>query len=164
MNNLIRKIIIIFVLFFSVNGFAATFKVTNTTEFRKALKKASGNGQDDTIILNAGVYKTTDDGLGTFVFSDFELYDLTVKAKDGLTSNDVILDGGNADAVIKFKNPQGITHTVTLERVSIINGKSGGVDCDYNLTVTGSTISNNGEGEGLSSRGGKAVTNSIVIE
>ncbi|MBI4682561.1 MAG: hypothetical protein HY757_05595 [Nitrospirae bacterium] len=164
MNNLIRMIIIIFVLFFGVNGFAATFKVTNTREFRIALKKAAGNGQDDTIILNAGVYKTTDDGLGTFVFSDVEPYDLTVKAKDGLTSNDVILDGKNADVVIKFKNPQGITHEVTLERVSIINGKAGGVDCDYNLSVTGSIISNNGEGEGLSGRGGKAVTNSVIME
>ena len=164
MNNFMRPIIVIFVLFFGVNCFAATFNVANTKEFRKALKKAAGNGQDDTIILNAGVYKTTDDGLGTFVFSDVEPYDLTVKAKDGLTSKDVILDGKNADHVIKFKNPQGITHEVTLERISIINGKSGGVDCDYNLTVTGSTISNNGEGEGLSSKGGKAVTKSIILE
>ncbi len=46
--------------------------VSNTEEFRQALLDAAGNGRDDTIVLADGVYKTTDDGKGTFMFIDNE--------------------------------------------------------------------------------------------
>ncbi len=158
------SLLILFFLLIGSEGVTATFSVSNTSELRQALINASGNGSDDTIILNAGTYKTTDDGSGTFKFIDIEQYNIVIKSKDGLNSKDVIFDGDHVDRVFKFKNPDCPKCTVTLERISVINGKLGGIDSDYNLSILGSRILNSAEGNGISSRGGIAATSTIIIE
>jgi len=65
--------------------YAQTFNVSNVAEFRQALEDVALNGESDTIVLDKGVYKTTEDGLGTFEFNDEEEQNLTIRAKDGLT-------------------------------------------------------------------------------
>jgi len=171
------KITITFFLvlsFLSFYGYssAATFKVSTTSEFRQALLDAAGNGEDDTIILDAGTYKTTDDGQGTFTFSGTEAYNLTIKAKDGLTRNDVILDGDNTDQVLNFANTE-TDSVLTVDSITVQNGyiyydhgtpSTGGIDSSYKyeVVITNSIISGNA-GEGISS-GKVTVTNSIVSE
>ncbi|OGL55540.1 MAG: hypothetical protein A3C43_05785 [Candidatus Schekmanbacteria bacterium RIFCSPHIGHO2_02_FULL_38_11] len=163
---------IILVLLFISNSFAATFNVKNISEFRQALENAAVNGEDDTIILDAGTYKTTDDGIGTFKFSDTEAYNLTIKAKDGLTYNYVILDGGNIHQVLNYINTKAATFTI--DSITVKNGKasgyrSGGIysgGYSSSITVTNSTISGNSGGSGIYSGGDGSVTvtNSIISE
>ena len=138
--------------------------MSDTSELRQALIDASGNGKDDTIILNEGIYRITDDGSGAFEFFDIEPYNLVIKSKNGLNSKDVILDGGHVDRVFTFRNPQCPACTITLERLSIINGRSGGLESDYNISILSSSIINNYGGKGISSRGSITATSSIIIE
>lgn len=147
--------------------------VKNTAEFRQALENASANGRDDIIILDAGIYKTTDDGLGTFKFSDNESFNLTIKAKDGLSSKDVTLDGAKLNQVFNYKNTG--ESTLTFERITIINGKgqdnqldidAGGIQANKdmrstNVIVKESTISNNA-GVGISCNGSLTVYTSNI--
>jgi len=160
----ISSFIIIFLLLIAGKGFTATFHVSTTPELRQALIEASGNRKDDIIILHAGIYKTADDGEGTFMFIDIDPHNLVIKSKDGLKRKDVILDGGNTDNVFSFTNPQCSECTITLERLSIINGRSEGIESDYNINILSSSIINNYGGKGMSSRGGIAATSSIIIE
>ena len=57
----------------------ATFNVSTTPEFRTALETSATNGEDDTIILADGTYKTTDDGKGTFIYLSNESNSLTLQ-------------------------------------------------------------------------------------
>lgn len=164
MITYISSFVITFLLLMAGNGFTATFHVTNTSELRRALIDASGNRKDDTIILHAGIYKTADDGEGTFMFIDIEPHNLVIKSKDGLKRKDVILDGGSTDNVFSFTNPQCSECTITLERLSIINGSSEGLESDYNINILSSSIINNSGGKGMFSKGGIAATGSIIIE
>jgi len=82
--------------------FAATFNVSNTLEFRQALENAALNGENDTIILEPGIYSTLSDGLGTFTFNDTEEYNLTIQGADGYSINDIVLDGENTHQVMNF--------------------------------------------------------------
>jgi hypothetical protein len=164
MIKFLSNLLILFILLTGGEGDAATFNVSDTPELRQALINASGNGKDDTIILNAGIYKITDDGSGAFEFIDIEPNNLIIKSKKGLNSTDVILDGDYIDSVFKFMNPRCPECTITLERISVINGKTGGIDSDYNLIISGSRILNSAGEKGISSRGGVAATSSIIIE
>jgi len=74
--------------------FAHTFNVSTTPELRTALNTAATNGEDDTIILADGTYKTTDDGGGTFIYFSNEANNLTLK---GSSSANVILSGDNLE-------------------------------------------------------------------
>lgn len=153
---------------------AATFNVSTTSEFRQALLDAAGNGENDTIILNAGTYKTTDDGQGTFMFSDSEAHNLTIKAKDGLTRDDVILDGDNTDQVLNFSNTE--TDSVcTVDSITVQNGDyesnvlgggkaGGGIGSSNKIIITNTTISNNvaNHGGGICANRGGSVMNSTV--
>ncbi|MBI5375345.1 MAG: right-handed parallel beta-helix repeat-containing protein [Candidatus Schekmanbacteria bacterium] len=136
---------------------AKTFNVSNAAQFRIALESAALNGQDDTIILDAGTYKTTDDGGGTFKFFDKEKHDLIIKAKKGLTHNDVILDGDYKNGVFDYTNTKGAA--LVLDGITIKNGKAeigGGVYCysdkenyiDSRVTVTNSAIYGNSATDG----------------
>lgn len=100
--TMLRTVLLIAICLLPNIVLAQTFNVSTTAQLRTALENATVNGEDDVIILEAGTYKTTDDGLGTFKFSDTEAHNLTIKAKDGLTANDVILDGANTHQVINF--------------------------------------------------------------
>lgn len=98
---------------------AQTFKVSNTLEFRDALKKSALNGEHDTIILNKGIYKTTDNDRGTFFFLDKESYNLTIKSASNLKREDVILDGDNVHQIINFTNKE--KSTLYLKNVTLSN-------------------------------------------
>ena len=159
--------------FFAANVFAATFNVSTSAQFRKALKDTAVNGEDDTIILDAGTYKTTDDGLGTFNFSDTEGHDLTIKAKDGLTANDVILDGASTYQVLNLTNTSNVTYTI--EKLSVINGKisnpanntkGGGIYSANDILLNNCNISNNNssdnDGGGIYGAENISVKDSII--
>ena len=143
--------------------------VSTVAEFRQALEDASANGDHDTIVLDAGVYKTTEDRIGTFSFDDDEAYNLTIKSADGLTSKDVILDGDHTSQVFKFNNTE--KSIFLLEGVSIIDGnisqssEGGGVYSNRKIIVKECNISNNsayGWGGGFYSKEMAKVINSTI--
>lgn len=72
----------------------ATHYVSDTPELRQALLDAAQNGLDDRIILADGIYKTTDDGEGTFTFSSTEDKYLSI---EGMSNTNTILSGDNKD-------------------------------------------------------------------
>lgn len=96
---------------------AETFNVSTTEEFRTALSDAAQNGEDDTIILADGTYKTTDDGEGTFEYLDNEVYDLTIK---GSSAKNVILDGNEEDRI--FRHTSIDKANLYLEKLTFKNG------------------------------------------
>ncbi len=49
------------ILLLATYGLSATFNVSTTPELRTALETAATNGEDDTITLADGTYKTIDD-------------------------------------------------------------------------------------------------------
>jgi len=92
--------------------------VSTTAEFRLALTNAAQNGVDDKIILADGIYRTTDDGRGTFNYLDNEPYNLTLT---GSNKNNVILSGNNQNQIFNHESTidQGI---LILEKISFIEG------------------------------------------
>ena len=83
-------------------GFSQVFNVSDANELRFALKKSALNNQDDTIILDKGIYSTSD--LGAFYFVDNQEYDLFIKSASGLRKEDVILDGNKTNQIFNFIN------------------------------------------------------------
>ena len=169
-EHAVSFLFLIVLLLISNYASANIFNVSNTTQFRKALENVALNGQDDTIILDAGTYKTIDDGLGAFKFVDKEKHKLTIKAKKGLTRDDVILDGDNTHQVLNYKSTK--KATLTIINITIRNGKAsigGGIYSNGGVAVTNSTISGNTAsgthdfyGGGIYSKGGVTVTNSTI--
>lgn len=141
MNNKIAYILLLPLL--SSVVFAADFNVKTTQEFRVALANSAGNGESDTITLAAGTYKTTDDGLGTFVFLDNEDFDLTI---EGVDSDRSILSGDDQNRVLSF-NVVGSTAEIVFEKVSVLNGLTttygGGVYSKENFTCKNCIFRNN---------------------
>jgi len=121
------------------------WNVSNVTELRQALENASANGENDKIILSAGVYKTTSDNLGTFTFDDNEEFNLTIEAKKGLTSSDVVLNGNHSTQVLNFNNQE--ISTLILKNISVVDGNSskegGGIYSNQNIELYDCNISNN---------------------
>ena len=81
MKKIIISTLAISLIAFSQTAFSATFNVANTPEFREALKFAPTNGEDDTIILADGIYKTSDYEQGvSFIdnssFTNFDINDV----------------------------------------------------------------------------------------
>lgn len=119
--------------------------VSDLREFRSALEDAALNGSNDIIILDKGVYRTHDDGIGTFYFADTEDYNLTIKGAKGLTRDDVVLDGENTQRVLDI-NMDGQNSVLLLENLSLYDGgeyvspswKNGGC-----LSTTSSLIMDN---------------------
>jgi predicted outer membrane repeat protein len=110
-----------FILIMAISLQAQTFNVSTTDELRKALSNAAGNGEDDTIILADGVYKTTDDGGGTFEYLDNEVYNLTLK---GTSRENVKLDGDTQDRIFRHSSIAG--SNLYLEKLTFENGKTSG--------------------------------------
>ncbi len=128
--------------------------VSNVAEFRQALEDAALNSSNDVIILEKGAYSTAGDSFGTFIFNDSEEYNLTIKSAEGLTSNDVILDGNDTHQVFKYNNSfdtGGYTNqssaTLTFQKISITNGRSdykgAGISVSNSLKILDCNISNN---------------------
>lgn len=146
-------IIVLSLSFHCSMSFAATFNVSTTVQLRKALEDAAANNENDTIILEAGTYKTSADSKGTFIFSDYRPQNLVLKAKDGLTSDDVVLDGSGQSQVLSFYNSGN-----TLERLSVINGFNGVYTSkNSKLNIIKCNISNN-DGRGIYGDDGSVLT------
>ena len=140
-------------------------KVTNVSEFRKALEDASINGKDDIIMLDKGIYKTTEDSIGTFTFDDNENQKLFIMADEGLNAGDVILDGDNTNRVLDFdNNKNGIIY---LKNLSITNGKEGGIASEDYLDINSCKIYKNitsDVGAGILAISGINLVNSEVFD
>jgi len=145
------------------------WNVSTVTEFRQALEDASANGENDKIVLSAGTYKTTEDGLGTFEFNDNEEFDLTIESAEGLSRDDVLLNGDHSTQVFNFNNTQ--DSTLIFRGISIVDGNSttngGGVYTNHNIKIENCDITNNnsnGNGGGFYSQTTAIISNSIISE
>ena len=124
--------------------YSATFNVSTTSELREALETAATNGEDDTIVLADGVYKTTDDGQGTFIYLSNEANKL---ALIGSSSENVILSGDHVDQIFNHQSTEDAP--LKLEKLSFVdgnntdNGHGGGVYTDYSIEVVDCNFSNN---------------------
>ena len=124
MKKISYLLIVIFISWFSVLTNAATLNVSTTPELREALTTAATNGEDDTIILEGGTYKTTDDGEGSFVYFSNEINSLTLK---GIDEEDVTLSGDLTHSIVSFTSTKDAS--IVLNKISFINGynkESGG--------------------------------------
>ena len=146
--------------------YAQTFNVSNTKEFREALQNASTDGENDTIILALGVYKTTDDGNGsTFIYNSDEDYNLTIQGSD---ANNTILSGDHKYQILNYKASKNTT--LTLENLIFIdgnntntNGNGGAVYSSSNLIVKDCNFTKNSavDGGGFYSEKNVIIKNSI---
>jgi hypothetical protein len=123
--------------------FSATFNVSTTPELRTALSTAATNGEDDTIILADGTYKTTDDGQGTFIYLSNEANSLTLQ---GSSADNVILSGDSTHQILNHQSTEN-AH-MTLKKLSFIDGNNtsgdgGGVYTDYSIEVIYCDFNNN---------------------
>src|SRR3990172_7694173 len=167
------------------SSFAATFTVTPASDgdcvdfncnLQAALTAASSNNQNDTINIAAGTYNTAGTTF-TYTTGAMENFDLTL---DGAGAGVTILDGGNADQVLRIvttvvmPNDSGVD--TFIRDLTIRNGMGVFATADGNggglrfsatsadLTVQNCTFSNNttnGEGGGLfsSTSGVATITN-----
>jgi len=156
-----KKILALMLLSLSLS--AHTFNVSTTTELRTALNTAATNGEDDTIILANGTYKTTDDGYGTFIYSSDENNSLTLQ---GSSSKNVILSGDSKNQILKHTSTEHAP--LKLEKLTFMDGNNtagdgGGVSTDYNIDILDCNFTNNSadsHGGGFNSDFATSVTNS----
>ena len=157
--------IILSILFFPLSSFAFVFNIPSGDEaaLLSALTLAQTNDQDDTINLAAGTYNTSGT---TFMYTPdaAENFDLTL---DGAAAGTTILDGGNADQVLRIVTT-GVTNdsgvAILIMDLTIQDGMGVFATTDGNgggfrfsatsavLTVQNSAFSNNttnGDGGGL---------------
>lgn len=92
------KKLILLLLLLTAGLLAQTFNVSTTPELRTALSDAASNGEDDTITLADGTYKTTDDGLGRFDYISSENNILTING-----NQNTIIDGNSQDNCLYIK-------------------------------------------------------------
>ena len=141
--------------------------VSTTAEFRAALSNAATNGMNNKIILTDGIYKTTDDGKGTFEYLSNNDKKLILT---GESRENTILSGEEQDRILNFNSlekPSLKVEKLTFKDGKKIGGQGGGiyavayidvVDCNFtNNSVDGSY----GEGGGFYSYGGGRVLDSI---
>jgi len=130
-----NKLLIFALLTLSPTLFAQTFNVSTTAELRQALVDAASNGQDDTILIADGTYKTTDDGLGGFEYVGSENNALIIQGSDALN---VILDGDYSNRVLSAKII-GFDNNIIVSNVTIQNGNylyyGSGLYSDLNILV-----------------------------
>jgi parallel beta-helix repeat protein len=120
---------------------AADFHVTSAQEFQTALSTAANNGEDDTVLLAAGIYP------GRFSFTSAESFALAVKAEPGLNPGQVILDA-------EF-----------LGRPLLLSGGSSSVNIFVeNITLQDGLLNGNGAGLYINntSGGNVSLTNNII--
>ena len=127
---------------FSALTNAATFNVATTPELREALSIAATNGEDDTIVLSDGTFKTTDDGEGTFIYLSNEANSLTIQ---GSSSENVVLSGDNQDQILSHISLE--DSVLELHNLSFIDGYSSGnggaVSSTYGVNTYNCKFQNN---------------------
>ena len=162
LGNTMKKILILLIASI-LSLFGGTFNVSTTPELRTALSTAATNGEDDTIIIADGTYKTTDDGQGTFSYLGNEDNNLTLQ---GSSAENVILSGDNQHQIFNHKSTENAP--MTLEKLSFVDGNKtsevgGGVYTDYSIEVKDCNFTNNTTsriGGGFFSHYSATVTNS----
>ena len=138
MKNILTPLIIA-----TLSLHSATFNVSTTPELRTSLSTASTNGEDDTIVLADGTYKTTDDGNGTFIYFSNEANSLTLR---GSNSTNVVLSGDSQHQILNHQST--LDAPLILEKLSFVDGNNstgtgGGVYTEYNIDVIDCNFSNN---------------------
>lgn len=118
MKKIIISTLAISLIAFSQTAFSATFNVANTPEFREALKFAPTNGEDDTIILADGIYKTSDyeQGVSFIDNSSFTNFDINT------TGSGILLSANNTLVTTK-QISSGSQSWETYTHDYIISGK-----------------------------------------
>ena len=121
---------------------AATFNVSTTPELRTALETAATNGEDDTIVLADGTYKTTDDGGGTFIYYGVDSTLLTIT---GDSSIKTILSGANQNRVFDLSDSS--SQQITLKRLKMVNGytteNGGAINTTTDLKISNAIFMDN---------------------
>jgi Right handed beta helix region len=142
-----RIIMAVLIILIAVPAMSAVMHVTNSQEFQVALTAAANNGESDTILLAEGTYN------GGFSHLSMENYDLAIQAEDGLTAENVIIDGGGLYRVLNLVSLNYQT-TVTLNNLTVQNGsqavhgglyvETGGdiviTDCVFHSNAGGQTV------------------------
>ena len=108
--RLIRLLILTLTLLASSFVYPATFNVSSTPELREALNIAATNGEADDIILSDGVYKTTDDGKGQFIYLSNEHYPLVIK---GSSAENVVISGDKTDEIFEARSTVSQSFTIS---------------------------------------------------
>lgn len=136
-----RFVITLCLSVFSLSG--ATFNVSTTPELRTALTAAATNGEDDTIVLADGIYKTTDDRQGTFISIGSQTNSLTI---EGSSADKVVLSGNNTDQILWYRSYN--NSLLRLKNLSFIDGNNstsdgGAVYVMYSIQVDNCKFLNN---------------------
>lgn len=142
-----------------------TIRVSNTTDFRAALNSASSNSQDNIIILANGLYKTTDDNLGTFIYSSDSQYELKII---GSSLTNTILSGEETNQILNIYAVNQINVTIdniTLQKGNAGSESGGALYINTSSTLNNVLIKNNkaGSGAGIFADDSPLVINNCVI-
>ena len=111
-------------------AFAATFDVSNPTEFQNALTTAQSNGESDTINVAAGFYNILAGGTLTYTATATENATLTIT---GANSTTVILDGGSQVPILRIDTTAVINDSgvgVEVHNMTFQNGSASGTPAD----------------------------------
>lgn len=147
----------------STKVFSAEFHVTTADELRNALMTAQSNGEDDSIYLAAGIYKT-----GTASFSHRPEGDekVVIQAETDLSAENVILDGENMARVL-YVNAEDYDANIEIKKITIQNGNNeddlgGGffIDTKGTVNIQDSIIKEN---TGIRGGGGRVKCTHITI-
>lgn len=120
---------------------AGDFHVTTAAEFETALNTAAINGEDDTIYVAAGTCE------GNFSYAPQDGKSLIIRSEPGTTAQDIVLDGGGADTVLRlWGSSEG--GSVSIEGLTIQNGSESGLrvycqDGSLDITLNQVVIQNN---------------------
>jgi len=95
---------------------AATHVVANMADLQTALDTSAANGEDDTILIQAGTYTVS----ATLTFVSMEDFTLTIS---GVSSSQTILDGGSSVQVMNLEANQNASH-ITVTHLGIQHGQT----------------------------------------
>ena len=148
MKKITYLLILSTISWFSALTNGATLNVSTTPELREALTTAATNGEDDTIILADGIYKTTDDGLGTFKYLSNESNSIKLQGSDNSLA---VLSGEGLHPVIRHYLTSSISSQILISNVSIVNGNNkdglgdngGGVFSNSHVVIENCRFENN---------------------
>ena len=140
--------------------------VSTSKELRDALIVSATNGADDVIHIAEGIYKTTDDGHGTFMYSSNETNTLTLKGDSGKV---IILSGDSMNQILNHTSTKDTK--LFLENITFKDGYNktsvagGAVYTKSPIEVTDCSFINNqatqySEGGAFYSGDSSVVTNS----
>ena len=148
MKKITYLLILSTISWFSALTNGATLNVSTTPELREALTTAATNGEDDTIILADGTYKTTDDGEGVFIYLSTESNTLTLQ---GSNADNTIISGDNTHRVFHHisSSSEVALNALTLNKLSFADGTTdtnsygAGVFTAHDVVVLGCIFKNN---------------------